>query len=117
MNTEDLEHYYDFSKIEASINEGKPFEYAGDFNYDLAPVKLNNHWGYIDTNFDFVIPCKYDSCCIAGKTLCKVYNSLDPIIVSYINRNGEIVWQNIVTPSQQKNKKTKPIEQWGKWNN
>ncbi len=27
MNTKDFEHYYDFSKIEAAINEGKPFEF------------------------------------------------------------------------------------------
>lgn len=75
------------------------FEDAMPFSHGLAGVKLNGKYGYIDSDFNIAIPCKYDSCAIAGKDLCKVYTGVKTEngypIVSYVNRNNEIVWQNV----------------------
>lgn len=81
-------------------NEKNPiYEYALPFSHGLAGIKLNGKYGYINTEFNVVIPCKYDSCAIAGKNLCRVYggrkteNSYS--IISYIDRNGKVIWQNV----------------------
>lgn len=81
-------------------NENYPiYEHALPFSHGLAGVKLNGKFGYIDKNFNIAIPCKYDSCSIAGKNLCRVYsgkrNRDGFSIVSYINRQNEVVWQDI----------------------
>lgn len=81
-------------------NEECPiYENALPFSYGLAGVKLKGKFGYIDNDFNIVIPCKYDSCAIAGKNLCRVYSGKKTeqgySIVSYINRKNKIVWQNI----------------------
>ncbi len=70
------------------------YEDIEPFSCGLAAVKIKGQWGYIDTNFNIVIPCQYDSCFQAGKNLMLVINSSYPRIVSYINRAGETVWQN-----------------------
>ena len=75
--------------------EDEPYQNVLPFSYGLAAVKYKGEWGYVDTNFDYIIPLKYDSCGIAGKNLCKVYNSTsEPRITSFIDRKGNIVWQN-----------------------
>lgn len=81
-------------------NEENPvFEDALPFSYGLAGVKLNGKYGYINKDFNFVLPCKYDSCAIAGKSLCLVYGGKKTdkgySITSYINRDGNVVWQNV----------------------
>lgn len=81
-------------------NENHPvYENALPFSPGLAGVKFNGKFGYIDKNFNIVIPCKYDSCSIAGKNLCRVYsgerNRDGFSIVSYINKQNEVIWQNI----------------------
>lgn len=75
--------------------EQEPYQEVGPFQYGLACVKKNGRWGYVDTNFEYVIKCQYDSCYQAGKNLMMVVNSSrQPRTVSYINRKGETVWQN-----------------------
>lgn len=81
-------------------NEEHPiYEDALPFSYGLAGVKLKGKYGYIDKEFNITIPCKYDSCAIAGRNLCRVYSGKRTqsgfSIVSYINKQNEIVWQNI----------------------
>ena len=91
------------------------FDFAGDFSCGLARIKIDGKWGYVDTTLTITIPCQYDSCYVAGKELCKVYSSKsDEVkVVSYIRRNGEIVWQNtIVSSFMDKYKPSKPLSNW-----
>ena len=75
--------------------EEEPYQNILPFSFGLAAVKHKGKWGYVNTDFNYTIPLKYDSCGIAGRNLCKVYNSIrEPFITSYINRKGEVVWQN-----------------------
>ncbi len=37
------------------------FDDAEDFSGGYARVKLDSKWGIIDTNFNFAVPCEYDS--------------------------------------------------------
>lgn len=75
------------------------YEDALPFAHGLAGVKIKGKFGYIDNNFKIIIPCKYDSCAIAGENLCRVYigekTDKGYPIISYINRQNKIVWQNI----------------------
>lgn len=94
------------------------FQDAGPFSNGIAAVKRNGQWGYIDNKFDFVISCQYDSCCQAGRSLSKIYQSQDGIkIISYIDRNNKIVWQNTEYNqiSQRQRDNSKPKSDWGKW--
>lgn len=99
-------------------HDGEPYEYCGLFCFGLAPVKINGKWGYVDTTLTIAIPCQYDFCFPAtGKDLCKVYTSKsdDIKIVSYIRRDGSIVWQNkIISSISNQNKKPKPLSEWAK---
>jgi hypothetical protein len=36
------------------------YDYVGNFSESLAPVKLNDKWGFIDKNGNEVIKIKYD---------------------------------------------------------
>lgn len=36
------------------------FDDAEDFSTGFARVQLNEKWGIVDTNFDFVVPCEYE---------------------------------------------------------
>ncbi|MCM1138243.1 MAG: WG repeat-containing protein [Muribaculum sp.] len=81
-------------------NEENPiYENALPFSHGLAGVKLDGKFGYINKEFNIVLPCKYDSCAIAGKSLCRVYGGRKTdngySIVSYVDRNGNVVWQNV----------------------
>lgn len=81
-------------------NDGNPiYENALPFSHGLAGIKLNNKYGYINTDFNVVIPCKYDSCAIAGKNLCRVYGGRKTengySIISYIDRDDKVIWQNV----------------------
>lgn len=91
--------YVDKQLIPRGSEENPIYEDALPFSHGLAGIKLNGKYGYINNEFDVVIPCKYDSCAIAGKTLCRVYGGKKTdngySIISYINRNGKIVWQNV----------------------
>ena len=98
--------------------EDEPYQNILPFSFGLAAVKYKGKWGYVDTDFNYIIPLKYDSCGIAGRNLCKVYNSIrEPFITSYINRKGEVVWQNTEYTSSfsQKNKDSNAY--YGKWRN
>lgn len=81
-------------------NDKNPiYENALPFSHGLAGIKLNGKYGYINTEFNVVIPCKYDSCAIAGRNLCRVYGGRKTEngypIISYIDRNGKVIWQNV----------------------
>lgn len=83
--------------VHSPLRDNQVLENAGPFSYGLAPVKINGKWGYINTDFDLVIPCTYDSCSIAERKLCKVYQSnYDLQIISYIDRHENIVWQQTI---------------------
>ena len=43
-----------------ALVKGKKFESAGKFSEGLAPVKIGGKWGYINTDFNVVIPPKYN---------------------------------------------------------
>ena len=91
--------FIDKQLIPRGNNENPIYEKALPFSHGLAGIKLNGKYGYINTEFNVVIPCKYDSCAIAGKNLCRVYggrkieNSYS--IISYIDREGKVIWQNV----------------------
>lgn len=107
--------YLDKNLIGWGTEKREPYQYCGPFNYGIAPVKIDGKWGYVDTTLTIAIPCQYDSCYVAGKELCKVYSSkTDEVkVVSYIRRNGEIVWQNtIVSSIIDKYKPSKPLSNW-----
>lgn len=96
--------------------EEEPYQNILPFSFGLAAVKYNGKWGYVDTDFNYVISLKYDSCGIAGRNLCKVYNSIrEPFITSYINRKGEVVWQNIEYSTNISQKNKDGNVNYGKW--
>lgn len=98
--------------------EEEPYQNILPFSFGLAAVKYKGKWGYVDTDFNYIIPLKYDSCGIAGRNLCKVYNSIqEPFITSYINRKGEIVWQNTEYTSSFSQKNKDSNANYGKWRN
>lgn len=107
--------FIDKHYIVYSDNE-EVFQAAGPFSNGLAAVKRNGQWGYINHQFDFVIPCQYDSCCWAGRNLSKVYQSLEGVkITSYIDRDNNIVWQNTEYDSFPRKDTSKPKSDWGQW--
>ncbi len=72
------------------------YEDANVFNGGLAPVKKDGKWGYIDKQFDIVIPCKYDNAGSFNGELALVSNTMSHRTTqSYINRRGDVVWQKI----------------------
>lgn len=77
--------------------EDNPFQDVSAFSNGLAAVKYKGKWGYIDTTFNYVVKPQYDTCYRAGRNLMKVEKKINKgmIAISYINRNGDIVWQKI----------------------
>lgn len=111
--------FVDKDLIIRGTEENYLFDGVLPFNHGLAGIKKDGKWGYIDTKFERVIECQYDSCCIAGRNLCKVilHNGNDDVkIVSYITRKNEVVWQNVIyndfSHSQQNVKSAKEIGKW-----
>ena len=103
--------FVDKQLIPRGNNENPIFENALPFSNGLAGIKLNGKFGYINKGFNLVIPCKYDSCAIAGKNLCRVYggrkNKYGYSIISYIDRKGNIIWQNINYEVNNRKKETR----------
>lgn len=95
------------------------YEDINPFSNGLAAVKKNGKWGYVNTDFEYVIPCVYDSASKAEKHLVKVIlnKGENVTIESYINRENEIVWQHMTYPgAATKNKYTKKDKaSYGKW--
>ena len=91
--------FIDKQLIPRGNDENPIYENALPFSHGLAGIKLNSKYGYINTEFNVVIPCKYDSCAIAGKNLCRVYGGRKTengySIISYIDRSGKVIWQNV----------------------
>lgn len=109
--------FIDKQLIPRGNNENPIYENALPFSHGLAGIKLNGKYGYINTEFNVVIPCKYDSCAIAGKKLCRVYGGRKTengfSIISYINREGKVIWQNVnYEGNYWKNKEGRPKHGW-----
>ena len=71
-------------------------DYDGAFSFKegLARVKKSK-WGYINKNFELVIPYQYDFCSDFKNGMAQFSVDLgDIIIYGYINQKGEIIWQN-----------------------
>ena len=83
------------------------FHDALPFSNGLAPVKKDGKWGYINSEFEIVIPCQYDYAESFNNNLAKVkIENGNTLIVSYIDKNGNIIWQNIeYSDPQMKEKK------------
>lgn len=111
--------FIDKQLIPRGSSENPIFEHALPFSHGLAGVKLKGKFGYINKNFDIVIPCKYDSCAIAGKNLCRVYGGqktrIGYSIISYIDRSGKIIWQNVNYGGNYWDKETKK-HNWREFN-
>ena len=108
--------FIDKQLIPRGNNENPIYEDALPFSNGLAGIKLNGKYGYINTEFNIVIPCKYDSCAIAGKNLCCVYGGRQTedgySIMSYIDRSGKVIWQNMNEGNYWKNKSGKTSHDW-----
>ena len=89
--------YVDTNLIICGQDEGNwLYEDARPFSSGLAAIKLDGKYGYIDKNFKLVIPCQFDTASYFEGPLAYVTKSKDGVTISsYINKNGEIVWQKI----------------------
>ena len=68
------------------------------FHNGLVAVCQNGKWGYLDRDFNIIIPLKYDWAGNAGKHLMKVVQVDEHshmVIESYINRRDSVVWQRV----------------------
>lgn len=66
------------------------------FSNGLAAVKRDGKWGYINKHFELVIPYQYDSADSFIGSLAKVETRKGGMLISsYINKFGQVVWQNI----------------------
>ena len=87
-------------KYYAPIRKGDSvliFEGAGPFSSRLAAIKKNDKWGYVNLDFDEVIPCQYDSCLAFVGELAKVFVKKDNFTIeSYINKENNVVWQQLI---------------------
>ncbi len=75
-----------------------PYEAVKPFNNGLAPVCQEGKWGYVDKDFNVVIPFKYKWVSAAGKHLMRVIQVNEDshvVIESLINRKDSIVWQRV----------------------
>lgn len=78
-----------------STTEVSVFDDALPFSSGLAAVKRDGKWGYINHDFEFVIPCQYDKADSFNGSLAYVELSHANFkIYSYINKQGMPVWQN-----------------------
>ena len=81
----------------APVND-TPYEAVKPFNNGLAAVCQNGKWGYVDKDFNIVIPFKYEWVSAAGKHLMRVVQINEDshvVIESLINRRDSIVWQRV----------------------
>lgn len=78
------------------------FQGAMPFSEGLAAVKVDDKWGYIDTTFNMVIPCRFDNAGYFERGIAIVVESKNDFEVkSYINKDGKVIWQS-------KNRKARP---------
>ncbi len=77
------------------IRSPQVFENVGSFHRGLAPIKINNKWGFINQSFIICIPCQFDYCDDFDNELAYFRkNGLDSIVEGYINRSGKVVWSH-----------------------
>lgn len=106
FDIEDVTHYGDgFAGVKSKDGwlfvdknmkiKSKYYDNVKRFNDGYAPVKIDGLWGYIDTTFNNVIDCRFDTCSYFLKGLAKVrMKSQTLIIEGFINKKGNVVWQN-----------------------
>lgn len=71
------------------------YDSAKPFSEGLAPVRHSNKWGFVNSKFELVIPYKYDYCTLFHNGLAGfVIASSSLSIYGYINKSGEVIWQN-----------------------
>ena len=88
--------YVNENKCIIGIEPNDIFQDALPFSSGLAAVKQNGKWGYINKEFKTVIPYQYDIADSFNGNLAKVETRNGSLqIVSYINKDGEVVWQDI----------------------
>ncbi len=85
------------------------FHDALPFSNGLAAVKKDGKWGYINSDFELIIPYQYNYAEPFNGNLAKVkIKNGNNQIISYINKWGQVVWQNIeYTDPQIENRKQK----------
>ena len=86
-----------YLNLYAPVND-TPYEDLRPFHNGLAPVCQNGKWGYVDRDFNLVIPFKYKWVSTAGKHLMRVVQeneNSNVVIESLINRRDSIVWQRV----------------------
>lgn len=75
--------------------KSKYYECVNPFIGFLAPVKEDGKWGYIDTTFQTVIPNRFDTCGFFRGALASFKIKRQSLVIDgYINKKGDIVWQN-----------------------
>ena len=71
------------------------YENISSFHEGLAVVCKNGICGYINHNFELVIPYQYNSCSDFRNGLAKFSIAIgDVSIYGYINKKGKVIWQN-----------------------
>lgn len=71
------------------------YDCAQSFSEGLASVMHSNKWGFINSKFELVIPYQYDYCTLFHNGLAGfVIEGNSTSIYGYINKRGEVVWQN-----------------------
>ena len=71
------------------------YDCALSFSEGLAPVMHSNKWGFVNSQFELVIPYQYDYCTLFHNGLAGfVIEGNSTSIYGYINKRGEVLWQN-----------------------
>lgn len=71
------------------------YDCAKPFSEGLAPVMHSNKWGFVNSQFELVIPYQYDYCTLFHNGLAGfVIEGNSTSIYGYINKRGEVLWQN-----------------------
>ena len=77
--------------LNADTGEQSPYyENAKWFQEGIAPVKLNDKWGYINTDYEVVVPFVFDSAsvCGSGKVILEVQGKYYSFDLAYAMNNG-----------------------------
>lgn len=78
---------YGFRYLDKVIIPAK-FDRANGFKEGLAPVLLDDKWGFIDTNGNFVIPCQFDAALTFSEGLARVEQNSK---CGYVDKQGHLV--------------------------
>ena len=68
------------------------YDSTGMFHEGYVKVQNKTAWGYVDKNFNQVIPFRYYECGDFHHGLAYFYNRG---VEGYINKSGEVVWSTL----------------------